>query len=156
MKNIFFALFGAVLFVCAKCEDDDPMVDLPATIDQYLSKNYPDYTVDESEKGKLCTGTDVYEVELEGAKGKELGLVFDTEGNLLFTETEFSNQNLPAAVTQAIAQKYAGYELKESERLDWADGKVQYEVELKKSPDLLDVTFSDAGAVICEEPGDGD
>ena len=161
MKKTLFPLLllplaVIMLSVFAKCQDDEQTIELPTTIQNYLSTNYPNYEIEESERDTLCTGTAVYEVELEGPKDKEVELTFDTEGNLLFTETEIKTSELPSAVSGSISSKYAGYTVKEAERLDRADGTTQYEVELKKDKTYLEVLFAADGTVICEETGDGD
>lgn len=132
------------------------MVELPAAVKTYLDANYPGFKIDESEQETLCTGTSVYEVELEGPGDQEIELTFDTEGNLLFTETEIPASQLPSSVTGSISANYPGYSIEEAERLDLAGGGNQYEVELKKGSSHLEVLFAADGTKICEEAGDGD
>lgn len=159
MKKLlfYFALIPAVLFVAAKCDDDNKsMVDLPASIQNYLNTNYAGAEIEESEMDTLCTGTAVYEVEVEVSEDNEIELTFDTEGNLLFTEKEIASSQLPAAVTSGINAQYAGASVQEAERLDLADGGNQYEVELKQGQTYREVLFTAEGTVICEETGDDD
>lgn len=152
---IFLLLFAATLFVASKCDDDDgSTIELPAVIQNYLNSNYSGYTIEESELDSLCTGTAVYDVELEGPKDKEVELTFDTEGNLLFTETEINSGDLPAAVTAGVNTNYAGAVVEEAARLDLAGGGTQYEVELKQGQTHLEVLFAADGSVICEQVGD--
>ena len=57
MKNsISFLLVLLMISFCfIQCElsDDDQMVPLPASIEDYLATNYPDYSIDESEEDFL-------------------------------------------------------------------------------------------------------
>jgi uncharacterized membrane protein YkoI len=147
----------ALCFFFAACDDDNEhTIDLPTVIDNYLAANYGNYEIEESETDTLCTGTAVYEVELEVSNDKEVDLTFDTEGNLLFTEVEIASGGLPAEVVASIADNFNGYSAGETERLDLADGSNQYEVELKKGQEQIEVLFAADGKVICQEQGDDD
>ncbi len=150
--NIMMSLI-AIVFVCAMCEDDDnqPMVELPSVIKDYINQNYGGYKIEASELDTLCTGAIVYDVELEGKRDKEIVLVFDTEGNLLYTEAEIKVNELPAAIQSSISNAYAGYELKEAERLDLTDGSKQYEVEIKNNQTTMEVLLTANGTVICAQ-----
>ncbi|HRI62397.1 MAG TPA: PepSY-like domain-containing protein [Saprospiraceae bacterium] len=154
---IFLIPLAAMLFVASKCDDDDgSTIELPAVIQNYLNSNYSGYKIEESELDSLCTGTAVYDVELEGPKDKEVQLTFDTEGNLLFTEAEIKTNDLPTAIAAGINAKYAGAVVEEAARLDLTGGGTQYEVELKQGQTHLEVLFAADGTVICAETGDDD
>ena len=144
-----------LLFLGVSCDDEGPFVDLPVSIQSYLDANYPDAEMEESELDTLCTGMAVYEVELEVNDDEELELTFDTDGNLLFTETEISAGSLPTAVTNTVETAHPGQAIEEADRLDFPDGSVQYEVELGGS-NPVELLVSADGEVICEEDGDTD
>lgn len=127
------------------------MVDLPQSVQDYISSNYPDYSIDESEMDTSCTGTTIYEVEIEGSNDDELELTFDSEGTFLYSESEIESSELPSAVTTSISNNYSSYSTEEAERLDMADGSLQYEAELKDGSTTLEVLFDADGTVICEE-----
>ncbi len=151
MKLLAFPI-AILLLALASCDDDEgQQVDLPVSIKNYLSANHPNAEIEESEQGTLCTGVSVYEVELEVADDEEIDLTFDVDGNLLFTESEISVSEIPAAVSTSIANNYAGYSVKEAERLDLANDTAQYEIELKNGSTTLEVLFDASGEVICEE-----
>ncbi len=152
MKKLFLLALPllTVLFVFAKCEkDDEQLVDLPQAATDYIAQNYAGYEVDESEKDSLCTGTLVFDVELEKGKS-EVELTFDTEGNYLFSESEIKTGDLPQAVKDGVSANYAGYSTKEAERLDMADGSKRYETELKNGSVTKEVLFAADGSVVCE------
>ncbi len=157
MKKRTFLLLPllALLFVFAKCKDDDKMVALPEAVKNYISDKYPGYDVDESEQETSCTGTTVYDVTLE--KGKtEVELTFDAEGSFLYSESDIQPSDLPQAVKDGIAANYAGFSTEEASRMDMADGSKQYEVELKNGAAQKEVLLTEGGTVICEAEGDGD
>lgn len=154
---LFLLPLAAVFFVATQCDDDDgSTIPLPAVIQNYLNSHYSGYEIEESELDSLCTGTAVYDVELEGDNDHEVELTFDTEGNLLFTENDIASGSLPAAVTAGVTANYAGYTIEEAAKLDLAGGGNQYEVELKSGQTHLEVLFAADGTVICEEAGDDD
>lgn len=159
MKKFFFcfALLAGMVFIAAKCDDDDKStVTLPASIQNYLDANYAGSEIEESEMDTLCTGTAVYEVEVEVSEDNEIELTFDTEGNLLFTEKEIAINQLPTAVSSGINAQYAGAVIQEAARLDMSGGGNQYEVELKHGQTHREVLINSEGTVICEETGDDD
>lgn len=159
MKKLWLLLLpiAAMLFVATKCEkDDESTIPLPPVIQTYLDTNYPGAEIEESEMGTLCTGAAVYEVEVEVSDDHEIGLVFDTEGNLLFTETDIASNQLPAEVTASVSANYAGYAIEEAAKLELSGGGNQYEVELKKGASRLEALFAADGTKICEEVGDDD
>lgn len=132
-------------------DDNDPMIDLPTIITDYISTNYPDYSIDESEQDILCEGTVVYEVEIENSNDDELELTFDTEGNLLFTETEIGTNDLPSEVSASIATNYATYSIDEVEQLNMSDNTSRFEVEIEDGNTTLSVLMEADGTVVCEE-----
>ena len=156
MKKVWFILLPLVMvcFGISSCDDEDPMIDLPTIVDNYLNTNYPDYEVDESELETDCKGAEVYEVELEGPGDDEIELTFDSEGNFLYAETEIGIDELPAAVSSSISSNYPDYSIEEAEQLDMFDDTVRYEVELKSGSSTLEVIFAADGTVICEQEDD--
>jgi uncharacterized membrane protein YkoI len=152
MKNLFLAICLLTITVgFIACEDDDQLVDLPQSIEAYITSNYPGYEVDESEEEVLCSGTNVYEIEIENEDtDEEVELTFDTEGNFLFSETEIETTDLPSSVVSSINGNYAGYEIEEVEALNLANGTQQYEIELEKGDTELEVLFEADGTVVCE------
>jgi uncharacterized membrane protein YkoI len=159
MKKLWLFLLpiaALMIFVAIKCKDDEGhTVPLPASIQNYLNANYPGAEIEESEMDTLCTGTAVYEVEVEVSDDNEIGLTFDTEGNMLFSENEIKVSDLPAAVSAGISANFAGYSTAEAEKLSMADGSFQYEAELKKNGQpTLEVLFATDGTVICQEEED--
>ncbi len=161
MKNFQLLLgFILVLSCASSClifgddDDEDDLTELPTSIQDFIQNNYPDYVVEEAEKETLCTGVEVYEVELETKEDNEIELVFDLEGSLLYEEVEISTEELPTAVTESIIANYGNFKLEEAERLELATDGTQYEVELEQGDTELEVLFSGNGTVICEESDD--
>jgi hypothetical protein len=133
-------------------DDDDEIEDLPENIVDYINTNFPDYEIEEAEMEELCDSTMVYEVELEDGE-EELELFFDLDGNFLYSEIEASFSDLPAAVVTALETTYPDYTIDNDEVyiLEFADGTIQYEVELYGNNDEeFEVILSADGSIICE------
>jgi len=154
--TLFVFLSLAMVIGFTSCDDDDAQINLPTIINDYLAANYPDYSIDESEEETLCDGTVVYEVELENSNDDEIELTFDTEGSLLFSESEIGTSDLPSAVTNSLATNYADYSIEEAERLDMYDDTKRYEVEIKNGNSTLEVLLESDGTVVCEQEDNDD
>ena len=149
--QLFLFPFFLLVFVFAKCEDDDKPIELSSSIKNYLNEHYPGYELEGSENDTLCNGKPVVDVEIEPSEDQELELVFDTEGTLLYTETDIKTADLPAAVKASIAGAFAGYATKEAARLTLPAGGTQYEAGLKKGSTRLEVIFEAEGTVVCQK-----
>ena len=159
MKILTSVLAASTLLLCvfAKCEkDDEGNLSLPTAVQQYIDANYQGYEAEEAENETLCDGKTVLEVEIEGPNDQEIDLTFDAEYNFLFSKQEIAVNQLPAAVSGSIAALYAGYNVKEAEKVTMANDSVRYEVEVKKAGTALDVLFDAGGEKICEVSGDDD
>jgi uncharacterized membrane protein YkoI len=157
-RKVLFSLVilsSCFLFnACNDQDDADETIELPEVILNYLSENYPDYNIDESEEETLCDGTLAYEVELENNDNDEVELTFNTEGTFLYSEEEIKRSDLPQAVKDNIDTAYSGFNIKEAEELALNDGDIQYEVELKDGGNKLEVLFAQDGTVLCEAEDD--
>lgn len=85
----------------------------------------------------------------------ETSVVMDKNGAILVTETAMKKEDLPANITAAISEKYAGSTIKKAEKLVNKDGTF-YEVELKTSNSEVEVLFNNEGAVVKVEDDDDD
>ncbi len=152
MKNLFllFALFSMTSFFLSCDDDDDSEITTPDVIESYVMNNFSGYEIEDIDEETLCVGTAVYEVDIENEAEDDLELVFDMEGNFLFSETEIELSQLPEAVSNAISTEYPDHVLEEAEKRDLSNGDVQYKVELEGNIDL-EVLFDSEGEVICEE-----
>ncbi|MFK7950879.1 MAG: PepSY-like domain-containing protein [Saprospiraceae bacterium] len=131
--------------------DSSDTITLPDVVSNYITINYPNYIVEESEYDMTCDSTEVIEVELEMGND-EIELIFDMEGNFLHSALEIDSANLPIDISNSIITNFSSYTLdNEAEELIMADGSLQYEVELKGTQDELEVLFASDGTVLCQE-----
>lgn len=142
--------FFGLLFIFAKCEKDtEQIANLPAAVTDYISAHHPGYKIEESRQFTLCSGQEVFLVELEKGKS-EMELAFDSEGSYLFAVSEIEDSELPVAITYSIASDYPGYSFEEPNRIDWFDGSQTYTVDVEKGKDEKFVFYRSTGEKICE------
>ena len=150
MKKILFLAVVASFCSFSGCEDDDSLITLPDGVLNYISANYPSYTIDESEQELACDNTTVYEVELEDGSN-EIELTFDTESNFLYSEIEIKDSDLPTTVTSSISTNFPNHSLDdEADEMTMADGSIQYEVEVENNTEELEVILAADGTVLCQ------
>jgi uncharacterized membrane protein YkoI len=150
MKQILFLAVTITFCSFSGCEEEESLITLPNSITNYITTNYSTYTIEESELEITCDSTDVYEVELEDGRD-EVEFVFDMEGNLLYSETEIKDSDLPTAVSSSITTNFANYiSDNEAYQMNMADGSIQYEVELENGTAELEVIFAADGTVLCQ------
>ncbi|MCB0546086.1 MAG: PepSY-like domain-containing protein [Phaeodactylibacter sp.] len=134
-------------------DDDDYDDNIYTTINAYIQANYSGSSIDEIDRERLCGGVQAYEVELEG---EDIKLYFDTDGDFLYSAQRIEEQDLPQAVTDAIASTYAGYQVEDDDvrELLMEDGSKQYQVEIRQpgdDDDDIQAIFSEDGSLICSE-----
>jgi len=88
------------------------------------------------------------EFKLNGTKSSAL---FDAKGNLLETETEIKESELPQGIKASMAKDFAGYKFKETEKALDAKGNVTYEMEASKGKEEFEVIFDTSGKLIKKE-----
>jgi len=82
----------------------------------------------------------------------ETSAVFDAKGNLIETETEIKESELPKAVKASIAKDFAGYKIDEIEKATDAKGATTYEMEAAKGKDKLEISFEASGKLLAKNP----
>lgn len=84
---------------------DIPASSVPAPVKEQVQKQYPDAKAIEWD---FDNDEDVYEAEFR-IGGMEYDLKIYPDGTICFSKAEIPLQNLPAAVTTAIARDFPGY-----------------------------------------------
>jgi hypothetical protein len=84
--------------------------------------------------------------------GVESSALVDAKGNLLETEAEVKESELPATVKATIAKDFAGYKIDEIEKATDAKGVTSYEMEATKGKEKLEISFDSTGKLLAKEP----
>jgi hypothetical protein len=117
---------------------------VPSAVKQSFKKMYPTAVVEKwgQEEGN-------YEAEFKVGK-EEKEAVFTKEGKLVKTELALASlQNLPAPVLTAFNKTpYAAYEFEGAEKIETADGKVTYEVEVEKGDMVYELFYDGKGTLV--------
>lgn len=92
-----------------------------------------------------------FEVEFT-LNGVATSVLVDPKGNLLETETEIKESELPQAVKATIAKDFAGYKLDEIEKSTDAKGVTTFEMEAVKGKEKLEISYDSNGKLLAKEP----
>lgn len=93
-------------------------------------------------------------VEMEYlVEGVEISELYDTDGNLISTESPIDVATLPVAVRNAISEQFPDGTIKLAERIDSAED-TQYEVEVQSTAGVHEVLYSAEGLPMGEEDDD--
>ena len=92
------------------------------------------------------------EFEAEFAlNGIETSVLVDAKGNLLETEAEIKESELPQAVKATLARDFASYKLDEIEKATDAKGVTTFEMEAAKGKEKLEISFDANGKLLGKE-----
>jgi hypothetical protein len=103
----------------------------PPVVETAFEKSFPNTTVEKWNKED-----DKYEAEFS-KDGKPMSATFDTEGNLVETETDIEVSGLPAAITEYVKTNYEGAAIEEAEIIK-KGSDTMYELEVKDAELLFD------------------
>lgn len=165
MKRFFNFLPVLGMLLLTGCDgtffgDDDSSTnpaDLTAGMTDFIKANYAGYNIEDIEFEDICD-VKYYEIELEDGPGPDVELYFTLDEVFAFAVTEISENALPQAVLDAIAQHFSGYKIDDDdlEKFELADGSLQFAVELESDDDDLDMIFNSDGSVFCQDDSDDD
>ena len=134
-------------------DGNDYEVNVPEEVRNFILDQYSGYLITSAEQEDICDDVLMYEVELEDGPGPDLDLYIYLNWVFQFSELEISVNQLPAAVMDAIATNYAGYQIEEDnvEQLERPDGTLMYAVELESDDNDVEVIFNADGSIYCED-----
>lgn len=82
----------------------------------------------------------------------ETSALFDAKGNLLETETEINEKELPKTVKTMLTKDFGKYKFDEIEKVTDSKGVVTFEMEAAKGKDKLEISFDSNGKLLKKEP----
>ena len=117
----------------------------------YVAENYKGYKIKKAEYDPLCTGGDAIDVSITKHNSKTYSLIFLLDGTFIQQETDVPFSQAPPQITETLKVKYADYTYsKQIEKLQLADGSIQYLVDISKGTKSKEVILDTQGVVICE------
>jgi len=142
MKHLSLSALAVSLSLIS-CAQNMSHTQVPAVVINAFQQQFPKASdVEWERKGP------VYEVEFEtGLSGKDHTVLIDSLGKITSHKQDITEQELPAAVLQAIKQQFNGYRLDDMESID-TNGTMTYKTELKKKPEEWKVLFSADGKIL--------
>ena len=92
-----------------------------------------------------------YEAEFK-LNDVETSVLLDAKGQVLETETEIEEGELPQAVKALLDQDFAGYKIDEIEKAVDSKGVTTFEMEAAHRKDKLEISFDSNGKLLSKEP----
>jgi hypothetical protein len=134
-------------------DDNGQGVNVPEDVSNFIQDQYSGYIITSTEQEDICDDVLLYEVELEDGPGPDMDLYFNLDWVFQFSAVEISVNQLPAAVTDAIATNYAAYQIAEDEveKLETPDGSLMYAVALESNNNDVEIIFNADGSIYCED-----
>jgi len=143
MKKTIISVALSLFIVCAFAEEKN--VTIPEGVKKVFTAQYPNATKVEWSLEKAGE----YEAEFKINKA-EMSVVYDAVGNLLETETEIEESELPQAIKAKLAKDFEGYKIDEIEKSD-AKGVTTFEMEAKKEKKEFGLVFDNNGKLLKQE-----
>jgi hypothetical protein len=145
--NKLLILFICLALVFSASAINQTDVKIPAAAKTGFAAKFP--TAQKVKWGVEKSG----ELEAEFTLNKiETSAVFDGKGNLVETEAEIKESELPQAVKATIAKDFIGYKLDEIEKATDAKGVTTFEMEAAKGKDKLEISFDAKGKLLSKVP----
>jgi hypothetical protein len=146
-KLILLVVLATVLVNCNSQENKGTanakkLAIVPQAVKSTFSKEFPKAENAAWEEEK----TGEFEAEFVISKVK-MSANFDTNGNLLETESEISETDLPQSIKVTLSKDFTGYKIEEVERSD-AKGVVTYEMEAEKGGIEYELVFDCNGKLL--------
>ena len=144
MKKLWIlALMSFALVNCNAQENKEKKsINVPEAAKQAFVKQFPAATKTDWSLEKVGE----YEVEFKLNK-MEMSALYDTNGNLLETETEIDTEQLPAGVQSILTSDFNGYKAGEISKVE-AKGTTSYEMEVEKGEATWELTFDANGNLL--------
>lgn len=119
---------------------DVPVPILTSIKDQFASFDLDD--AERTEEGREI----IYHLDGE-VNDKDHDFWYDEKAKLLKHHQDLRKSEIPAAVMTAVSSQYAGYEIRDADKIE-EGGKIIFDLELKKSKNRVNVKFDPEGRVL--------
>jgi hypothetical protein len=131
-------------------QDWIPVDSLSQLIKDYVTANFPAYTIRHAEFDSVCPEGVVTEVFLFRAGQEPFKLVFDAASAFLMQDNRILYADVPQAVKDYITANYTAYSVcHRSSKLTMADNTIQFVIHLRMSGTHLTVRLQADGTLVC-------
>jgi len=130
-----------------------PIDSLSVNIVDFITVNYPSFTIKHAELDSICQFGNVTEVMIDDSTASIMQkLAFDSLDAYLFLAERVHYTEVPQAVIDAITVNYAGYTARDrAEKFTLAGGETEYKIYLVNGQTRISVIFNEDGTVVCED-----
>jgi uncharacterized membrane protein YkoI len=151
------AVFGLLVGIAAARADEKeekiPLSEVPKAVIDAVKAKFPGAKIEKAEK-EVEDGKTYYELSLELNDDEDLEVKAKPDGTIVEIEKEIKAEDLPAAVTAALKDKYPGAKIKEAEEVTKGT-TVSYEVQIVTADKKkLEVTLDKNGNILEVEEAD--
>jgi hypothetical protein len=146
MKKIIVMLLACVLFGFGGFTQTIPPEKVPAPVKESFVKKFPAATYVKYEMENKD-----YEVSFKD-KGVGMSANFNSKGEWLETETIMIESDLPKEVLTSVATNFVGFNITEVTKVEGPDKVLNYEMNLKKGKEGVEVKFTPKGEILKKTP----
>lgn len=148
MKSIVALFIALVAFGHTAFSQPLTTNKIPPSVSGAFKNKFPSAT----QPGWTMEKANVYEVAFFNGKKRQTAQ-FDNTGKWLETETEITFNDLPRAVSQALAKNFDGFNVQIVFQLETAEKGILYELEIFKGRENYEIQFSPKGDILNKEAG---
>ena len=140
LSFVIIVIAGAIPAICAQVRSKQ----VPATVRQAFRAKFPAIRF---AAWKIKSDGN-YEAEFT-LKRKEIAAKFDVTGKWIETESAIPRSQLPTTVSAAIAEKFRGYKIVETQTVQrWDETRLIYEVHLENAAEIVKLQLNADGAIL--------
>ena len=141
----YIALFGFLGVFLTSCAQTTVQGDVPSVVLNSFKQKFSNATDIEWE-----AKDNIYKVEFDlGANDHEAWI--DQTGKLISHKEEIRVNQIPAVITSAIKRDFAGYRIKDADKID-TEGAVTYKIEVDKGSLEWKATYDASGTLLNKIP----
>lgn len=145
MKKIILATLLLPIF--SVHASDLKLSEAPQTIINTINTEYPSATHIKVERESHFGEVSFYEVEFKIA-GKEHEILFNAQGKYISHEEDITVSQLPTIVVKKLKQTFKNLHIEKAEKTKYANGKIEYEIDLNDNGKEWEVDISHTGDIL--------
>ncbi len=127
---------------------DNNEVNLSSTILDFISANYPNAEIEDTDLVMYCMDN-LTQVEIK-EDGNKTFLYFDANDQMIMSSVKIESSDLNTDVLNTIATSFVNAEAKDVHEVTLLNGDLNYWMEIKSDDKESEVIFDATGGIICE------
>ncbi len=147
MKNLFFLIMVSLFGLIVACSPDSEGTDsssVPAPVKEAFERSNK-----EVKDMKWYMKGEKYEAVYK-ENGLERAVVYDASGNMVMSEVEILEEDLPLIIRTYLSESYEGSPILEVEKITNGEG-VFYDIDLKADEGNKELIFDEEGNLVSDD-----